>query len=326
MINISVIIPTRNRAKLLEKTLGSLTNQTLAQEDYEVLVIDNNSADDTKVIVQSFFGKIRNIRYFHESEPGLHIGRNRGFKESKAEILVYADDDIEAFPSWLSAVIESFSDERVVLVGGKVLPKYDVQPPDWIERMWMPDNSGQRYLSYLSLIDLGDDVKEVSPHYIFGCNFSVRKSILLSCGGFHPDAMPQHLIRFRGDGESYISRYIEDRGYKVMYNPRASVHHVLTKDRVTLDYFKKRAFNEGISGSYVRIRYGAPPKTIFDNCIWLPRVCLRMIRSLYPWIFDNRFHRHIYFIGKSYRDGFRYHQREVLRDRELYRWVKKENY
>jgi len=94
-----------------------------------------------------------------------------------------------------------------------------------------------RILIYLSILDLGDTIKTINPYHVFGCNFSIRKKILLEAGGFHPDAMPQELIRFRGDGESHVSRYILVHGYKTLYHPKASVYHLVTHNRMTEDYF-----------------------------------------------------------------------------------------
>ena len=91
-------------------------------------------------------------------------------------------------------------------------------------------------------MDFGDKIKEINPSYVFGCNFSIRKNILLEAGGFHPDGMPQEIIKYRGDGESYVSKYIEKNGYKTIYNPKASVYHLASTDRMTKKYFAKRAF------------------------------------------------------------------------------------
>ncbi|MFM6818533.1 MAG: glycosyltransferase family 2 protein, partial [Dolichospermum sp.] len=200
---ISVIIPTRNRANLLEKFLLSLKNQTLAISSYEVVIIDNGSTDYTKSLVEKYIPIITNLKYIFEPNPGLHSGRHRGFLESQGEILVYGDDDIEVFPQWLETIYHSFQENPdVAMIGGKNLPQFESNPPSWLEKMWQPNQSGEQILGYLSILNLGDEVKFVSPYYIFGCNFAIRRSILETARGFHPDGMPQELIKYRGDGES----------------------------------------------------------------------------------------------------------------------------
>ena len=128
MIQLSVIIPTRNRAETLFTTLVSIENQTLDQSLFEVIVCDNNSTDNTSDIAHSFADKFQHFKYIKTLEPGLHVGRNKGFQEAKGDILVFIDDDIEAFPEWLFSVNEAFKDEDIVLVGGRNLPKWEIPP------------------------------------------------------------------------------------------------------------------------------------------------------------------------------------------------------
>ena len=254
ILRLSVIIPTRNRADLLRKTLKSIALQTFPFDEFEVIVVDNGSTDNTKQIVENCINDIKNIRYLYDPIPGLHVGRHRGLKEAKAELLVYADDDIEAFPEWLEGVWESFRDSNVVLAGGKNLPKWETEPPYWIYEMWMDINDYGHSLWYLSILDFGNEIIEIDPGYVWGCNFSIRKKTLLEAKGFHPDGFPQDMIKYRGDGETSVSDYIRKKNYKTIYNPKASVYHFVPKNRMTLDYFCKRAFNQGISDSYTEIR------------------------------------------------------------------------
>jgi glycosyltransferase involved in cell wall biosynthesis len=116
---LSVIVPTRNRVDTLCLVLDSLCRQTLSQSEFKVIVIDNGSIDDTCEMVRRFQQRIAHLYYYYDASPGLHVGRHRGFQEAQADILVYADDDIEAFPSWLQTIRESFEDGEVALVGGK---------------------------------------------------------------------------------------------------------------------------------------------------------------------------------------------------------------
>lgn len=317
---LSIIIPTKNRAKILSKALESITKQTLSQDLFEVLVIDNGSIDNTKEVVENYKMKIKNLKYFYDKTPGLHTGRHRGLKESSYEILVYADDDIEAFPNWLEGIKESFNESNVVLVGGKNLPNYEENPPNWILDMWNKNNNDMKIIGYLSILDLGDEIKEINPYYVFGCNFSVKKNIVIEAGGFHPDGMPQELIKYRGDGETYISDYISKKGYKTIYNPKASIYHLVSKERMTLDYFKKRAFNQGISDSYSYTRN--IKKTISKKSfikLFMKNIILNLKIFLKKDIINTE-------IRKSYNKGFIFHQKEIIKDKSLLEWVLKDNY
>ena len=252
---ISVVIPTRNNAERLSGVLASLVKQSLSKEKFEVLVIDNGSTDFTKHVCDSMGRKFKNFRYIYDPNPGLHIGRNVGYRHSSSEIITYADDDIIASSGWLEAILEGFKKhEDAVLIGGNDIPYYEEQVPEWLEQLWVDLEDGGRLLPFFSCILFGEDEREIDPNYVFGCNFSIRRSILEETCGFHPDGMPDNLLHFRGDGESYVSDYIKSKEYKAFYIPGASVHHIVSKKRMTLQYIRRIAYRNGISMAYQGIR------------------------------------------------------------------------
>ena len=95
---ISVIIPTRNRASLLKSCLASLCHQS-PQVNFEILVVDNGSSDSTQEVIKDYQLRIPNLICIYAPEPGLHIGRHAGMRAANGDLLVFADDDIEALPS-----------------------------------------------------------------------------------------------------------------------------------------------------------------------------------------------------------------------------------
>jgi len=320
---------------MLKGTLESIAKQNLPQQCFETIVVDNGSTDKTKKAAKSFIDKIPNLRYFYEETPGLHVGRHKGLKEAKADIFVYADDDIEAFPTWLEGIAEAFEDKDVVLVGGKNLPKFETEPPDWILQMWEKDQAGNRIMEYLSILDLGDKIKTINPYHVFGCNFSIRKPVLLEAGGFHPDAMPKEVIKYRGDGESYVSKYVLVNGHKTLYHPKASVYHLVSKKRMTESYFCKRAYNQGISNSYIQIRAAhglayrakSPYERLkqmsqSDIVRAIGRRAKRVISRSRKEPFDEIQGK----IAQAYRAGWQFHQNEVQNDPELLEYVLKHTY
>jgi glucosyl-dolichyl phosphate glucuronosyltransferase len=300
---------------MLKKTLKSIANQNLSQNFFETIVVDNGSTDETKEVVDSYIGNICNLRYYYEETPGLHVGRHKGLKEANASILVYADDDIEAFPSWLEAIAEVFEDKRVTLAGGKVLPTFETKPPEWLFELWSRKHDKEKVLSYLSIIDLGDETKEIAPCLVFGCNFSIRKSTLIEAGGFHPDAMPENLIHFRGDGETHVSNYIATHHYTSLYHPKASVSHFIPKGRMTVDYFCERAYKQGISDSFAHIRKAGLG-------LRLP-LFLKALKCLLLWSFNSKLQAQY---QMAYLRGYIRHQRNVKMDCALLDWVTKSTF
>jgi glucosyl-dolichyl phosphate glucuronosyltransferase len=312
---LSVIIPTYNRCALLKRTLMTIMSQRFSGEHFEVLVIDNHSTDSTKEVTESFHGEIRNLKYLFVDKPGLHEGRHAGMRMSAGDILVYADDDIKAFPEWLESIADSFQDASVALVGGKNIPDYEVTPPAWIENLWIETADG-RYMAEFSLLDFGDTIKQIHPHFVFGCNFSIRKSVVNKIGGFHPDALPQSLLKFRGDGETHVSDQVLSLGYKTIYNPNASVQHFVPASRMNIDYLKKRSYAEGITRSYRDIRkMGFVDERLFTTLKHETKKLLNLMR-------ENKIGRAV---CRSFYNGYYFHQQEVKRDEALLAWVMKEN-
>lgn len=326
---ITVVIPTRNRAELLRNTLESLTEQTLSNTEFEILVIDNGSTDHTAQVTADFTCRLRNLLYFHEPEPGLHAGRHRGLREARGDILVYADDDIRGLPTWLEAVAENFTDPEVALLGGNNYPDFQGPVPGWLNKLWRRPAMGGQGLGALSILSLPEGRRVHDPNLVWGCNFAIRRQVLLDAGGFHPDGMPKELIRFRGDGESHVSWYLKQNKLLCLFDSRASVYHIVTPERMTLEYFWQRNFNQGISASYTMLRNGSQTKKsrrcgavafarFVANGVW---------RRVKRWVGeDAEFCKLAKVISDGYRQGFEYHQRMYQTDMEVRAWVHKSDY
>jgi len=245
MISVSVIIPTHNRSHMLRQTIASLCKQDMDINSYEIIIVDNASTDETKKVAEEFKDKSFKIQYIYEPILGLHYARHAGAKAANGEILLYLDDDVIADKNLISEIIKFYNDEDVGCVGGRILPKWEVEPPDWVFQFpkW-----------YLSILDDEDGPKEVQ--WIYGCNFSIRKDLLFEVGGFNPDAFgDKRMWWFRGDGEIGLLRKVHKAGKKAIYNPKAIVWHFIPKKRITVEYFKERAFKSGIEASFSKYRY-----------------------------------------------------------------------
>ncbi len=338
MISLSVIIPTLNHSAFLKDAVESVICQDFPRSRYEIIIIDNGSTDDTKIVVESFLtANTPDIRYFFEKRPGLHIGRHLGAKVARGDILIFADDDIIATPTWLSSIWYTFKEFNAVLVGGNNLPLYESGSQEWLNYFWLQCKSG-KYLGFLSLINFKKEIQEISPLYIFGCNFSIRKDILFKVGGFHPDKMPQDLIRFRGDGETYVSRQIKDLGLKAFFHPGATVYHRVPASRMTKEYFCRRSFEMGIEISFSEIRKNKGLDNFRDirnikkllthqvltrKALTLVRHFKYLIRNKGEPVKVRKIRRAIF---EAYLEGKAYHRNEVKKDPELLAYILKDNY
>src|SRR5688572_20182007 len=121
---ISAVVCTYNRSDRMAAAVRSLLVQTLPSTDYEVLVVDNCSTDDTAAVVDRLRQGAPNLRYEHEPTLGLNPARNRGWQAARAPHVAYLDDDAIADPGWLAAILEVFETVRPTpaAVGGKIEP------------------------------------------------------------------------------------------------------------------------------------------------------------------------------------------------------------
>lgn len=241
-IKISAIVCTHNGSKYLKRAIDSLIDQSLTKENYEILIIDNNSTDNTKDIAVSLLERGKNIRYIFEPKLGLSHARNRGIKEARGEVIVYMDDDAYACNDFLLKHAEAYENTlpKPTAVGGKILLDWEVPRPDWF-----PD-SMQRSLTYINYSPEPRFLDFQKYEYPFGANMSFLKEKLIESGGFDVNLgrVGKNLL---SNEEKELFSKIHEKGLKVYYIPEAFVHHAVTKQRVSKEFLFKRQYWQGIS-------------------------------------------------------------------------------
>ncbi len=255
---ISVVIPTYNRASMLGITLDSLLGQTYPPDQYEIIVCNNNSTDDTESLLATYAtanpGRI--IPLF-EQRQGVHYARNRAAHVASGDILYYTDDDMVADSGILAAFALLFAKyPKVGSATGKVTPLWECTPPEWIVALC------NNYL--LSLLDLGDQ-EQSSPADlgVFSCHQAMRREAFFAGGGFHPENTAGEWI---GDGETGLNLTIGALGYHFGYTPHAVTRHMIPATRMTQDYLNKRLANQGNCDSYTDYRkYRFSPEQLLER-------------------------------------------------------------
>jgi glycosyltransferase involved in cell wall biosynthesis len=254
---LSVVVCTYNRADLLMHSLRALAGQTLPPTDFEIIVVDNNSPDHTRRVVEDFHQNHpeRMVRYALETRPGLSHARNRGFNEALAPFVAFIDDDARAEPDWAERILRHFStvEPQPFCVGGKYLPWYETPPPAWFTddfetRTWGETEgflTGQRQRFGLS-----------------GSNMAYPKAVLETYGGFPTD--PALMQRNLGE-ETHLNYRIfnahpQRRDRLFFYDPKLIVHHYTTPRNWETGYRLQRARKAGISIAFVE---GAKPTNGF---------------------------------------------------------------
>lgn len=184
-LDVSVVISTYNRCQRLPTVLTSVLSQQSEGVRYEVIVVDNNSTDETRQVVESYIAQSHiSIRYVFEEKQGVSHARNTGIAQAQAPIIAFFDDDERVAPDWIATIKRSFDRHKDVdCVGGKVLPQWpseqQQQPPTWLlmHHHWAP----------LALQDYGDAPFYVNADpqvYLISANLAFRRLVFEQIGGF----------------------------------------------------------------------------------------------------------------------------------------------
>ena len=256
-MDFSVIICTYNRSRHLKNILNSLAEQKVSEElIWEIVVIDNNSKDDTKDVVKDF--KLKTsipVKYFTEEKQGLSHARNRGIFESKGKYVAFTDDDAIAEKNWVASLYEGLRRNNYECAGGKIFLKTEIELPGWLTKeLW----------GFLGYHDYGDNhLNFDSDHYPFGGNMVFAREIFDRIGIFNPNYGRVGDKDFGGEEYELFTRFLNAGGQGV-YIPSAIVYHVIGPEKLQKQYFRRlhyrageqRALND--TAQYNRIFYGIP--------------------------------------------------------------------
>ncbi len=168
-MKISVILSTYNRFKTLAITLQSLCQQeTDGSFDYEIIVVDNNSQDQTKETIESFAKENSKIYYVFEPKQGISNARNAGINNATGEILSFTDDDVIVDSNWLTIFVKFFEEFQCDGIGGRVLPIYPNNTPQWVK-----DHPNQ-IAGAVVIYDQGEKIRQAdfTMERFIGCNLA----------------------------------------------------------------------------------------------------------------------------------------------------------
>jgi glycosyltransferase involved in cell wall biosynthesis len=254
-MKITLIVCTYNRCQTLAKALNSAAALTLPEStEWEVLVVDNNSRDQTRAIAEQFCSRhLGRFRYLFEPVPGKSHGLNSGIREARGDILAFMDDDVTVEPAWLHNLTAPLHDSRWAGSGGPIFPEWLRPPPRWLPR------DGRYALAPLASFNLGNEATELLEPP-FGTNMAFRKTMFEKYGNFRTDLGPspnKDIPRVNDDTE-FGSRLIA-AGERLRYEPSAIVYHPVTEDRLQKRYFLAWWFDKGRAD--IR-EYRIPPDTV----------------------------------------------------------------
>ena len=237
---ITIAICTYNRADYLADTLRDLATQN-RPELFTILVVDNNSDDDTEAICSRFRDEHPGIRfnYVKEQQQGLSYARNRAMQESMTDWVLFIDDDVIVPPHFagVAAAFVSEQDEPCC-AGGRIFVKFDDAEPDWIPSALMP---------MFGHHDLGDRRREYpATNFPRGGNMLIHKSVMDDAGEFDPQ-LGRSGSGLAGSEEKAFFEKARRHGVTLWYLPDLNLWHRISKKRLEHSYLKKQSIGIGRS-------------------------------------------------------------------------------
>jgi glycosyltransferase involved in cell wall biosynthesis len=234
MMSASIVICTYNRGESLQETLENLDHGLIVPNTpLEIIVVDNNSSDNTRDLVNQHLRKARiETRYIFEKRQGKSYALNRGVNEAKGDIVCFTDDDVLVRRDWIINIMKVFDETGCACVGGKILLRLGKTRPEWL---------GDKMMEQFGLLDLGNDLLFLKTPKLYGANIAVRKSVFRDHGYFDVNLGPKAEKMHDSEDISFINKLIRG-GEKVLYSPDVVIEHVVPAKHIEKSYFRKRAF------------------------------------------------------------------------------------
>lgn len=243
-LRLSVILPTFNRAASLKTAVEALLRQHAPAEIYEIVVVDNNSTDDTRRVLDLLADP--RLRILHEPRQGLSYARNAGLAAARGDVAAFTDDDVQTAPDWVSTIVASLDDHPSIDgVGGRVLPEWSIAPPPWLTTAhWSP----------LALQDHGEQQRVFDrgePIGLVGANVAFRRAVFDRIGVFSTTV--QRVKDGVGSTEDHeLLTRLYEAGGRMLYEPRLLVRAAVQPERYARAYHRRWHFGHGMFHARMR--------------------------------------------------------------------------
>ena len=243
---LDVIIPTHNRHSMLARTLKSLKSALLPDGlEVCITVVDNNSSDDTRNVVQSFseqFGS--SMKYVFEARQGRSFALNAGICSTAGDLIGMIDDDEEIDRFWYTTINTAFSSGSIDFIGGPYVPRWGAECPEWLPR---------NYMGAIGWIDGGDKIVSFDKHYpgiLMGGNAVMTRAIINKVGYYDTRLGRCGRRLLAGEDEDMYQRLLAV-GARGSYRPDLIIYHYIPPERLMKGYFRRWCFWRGVSAGVI---------------------------------------------------------------------------
>ena len=260
MVLVSVVIPTYNRKKLLQKSVRSLLRQSY--KNFEIIIVDDGSSDGTENVVKKF----KAVKYIKQKRRGPATARNTGIKSAKGEIIAFTDDDCEVDCNWLKSIVLSFRENK----------EYDAIKGN----------------TKIKTKDKNSFVYHIHKHIYISKNSAATNNIAYKKKALESINFFDEYFHFNYEDCDLLMRF-KMKGYKIMYCREAVVYHVFEKNPRE---FKRKHFISGLGMSYFFKKYLSKNPTVSFLVIY--HTLLELIYL--PKFLLTRLTKEKYYFSKEY--------------------------
>lgn len=247
-VSVVVCAHTMDRWSDIVAGMAALARQTAPPVE-TILVVDHNP--ELLQRATEAFPEVRVVPNTRRS--GASGARNTGVALAEGTLVAFIDDDAWPEPDWLQQLVSAYDDPAVQAAGG-------VASPVWPERR--PDHMAPELDWIVGCTYLGQPVTRADVRNLWGCNMSVRRAVFDEIGGFQEDVGRIGLIPLGCEETEFCIRIAQRKpGSRVVFEPRAVVHHRVTPTRTTWAYLRSRSRAEGVSKAVMAKVVGAADAT-----------------------------------------------------------------
>ncbi len=229
---LTIIICTFNRGHLLLETIPTIFRQNVSNDCYQVLIINNNSTDNTSEILNDFVKQYDNLSVINETKQGLGYAKNTGMNAATTEWIVYLDDDAKVLNDFVKKAINNITNYNFQCFGGVYLPWYKYGKPNWFLDKYA-SNSGKL-----------SEFTTLKEDFISGGIMAIRKNILIKFDGF-PTNLGMSGKRVSYGEETLLQIRLRNSGLKIGYDPNWIIYHLVNRYKLSPWWYIKSGFASG---------------------------------------------------------------------------------
>jgi len=273
---VTVICATYNRAYGLPRMLDALVRQNYDESKWKLIVVDNNSSDNTQEILKSYEDKLP-LQILFEPKQGKSHAVNQAFEHLEGWLVVMIDDDIEPYDDWLERMVFAAEENtQYDIFCGQIEPSWETPPPEWV----------LEWTHHGILYALNGEFQEgeISPHCVWGGNSAFRRKAIPDGQYCRGDLGPRNSVKFPMGNDVSFALKVSETGSKSYHVKAARVRHYISARDLTESWILQRARRYGMGKPYLQPEW-FENKSLFMGMPVTTLIKFMVLKMLHPFIY-----------------------------------------